>query len=153
MNKEVLHFEELQYVASYPEGYVKGRKYPVIIFLHGAGTRGNDITPLIYNPYFKITEKNKHFPFVSIAPLCSENTWFDMFEKLKQFIKKILTEEYVDPSRIYLMGASMGGYATWQLAMYAGMFYSHSPYLWRWHVLECRTSCEHTDMGIPWRTR
>ena len=58
MNKEVYRLGDLQYVVSYPRGYVKGKQYPTIIFLHGAGTRGNDINPLIHNPYFKITENN-----------------------------------------------------------------------------------------------
>lgn len=117
MNKEVLQFKGMQYIVSYPKGYVKGEKYPVILFLHGAGTRGNDIEPLINNPYFQITDSHREFPFITIAPLCSANTWFDMFEILEQLVQKLVTEEYVDQKKIYLMGASMGGYATWQLAM------------------------------------
>ena len=117
MNKEVYRLGDLQYVVSYPRGYVKGKQYPTIIFLHGAGTRGNDINPLIHNPYFKITENNENFPFVTLAPLCSKNTWFDMFEILEQFVRKMITEEYVNSQKVYLMGASMGGYAAWQLAM------------------------------------
>ena len=88
MNKEVRQFKGIQYIVSYPKGYTKGEKYPVILFLHGAGTRGNDIKPLLHNPYFQITDANQEFPFITIAPLCSANTWFDLFEVLKQFVQK-----------------------------------------------------------------
>ena len=40
-----------------------------------------------------------------------------MFEQLKRFVLKIADEAFTDTERIYLMGASMGGYATWQLGM------------------------------------
>ena len=40
-----------------------------------------------------------------------------MFERLKSFVNKIIDEPFCDKNRVYLMGASMGGYATWLLAM------------------------------------
>ena len=107
----------MKYVIQFPENYTVGKKYPVILFLHGAGSRGNDIDKLLNNPYFKITSEHENFPFVSVAPQCSENTWFDVYETLKSVVLNIADKEYVDKNRIYLMGASMGGYATWQLAM------------------------------------
>ena len=117
MISDVFQFKGLQYLVTYPNEYEPGKKYPVIIFLHGAGSRGNDIELLMNNPYFKITKNKEKFPFITIAPLCSENTWFDMFEILTKFVKEIVREEYVNLNKVYLMGASMGGYATWQLAM------------------------------------
>ena len=117
MTEEVLKFKKLNYVIRFPKEYEQGKRYPVIIILHGAGYRGSDIERLKENPYLVITGKNADFPFVSVAPQCSENTWFDMFETLKEFVKHIVSESYVDVKRVYLMGASMGGYAVWQLAM------------------------------------
>ena len=117
MNISFFQFEEMQYLIRFPDGYKIGQKYPVIILLHGAGGRGNDIDILVNNPYFKITDKYSDFPFITIAPQCSENTWFDMFEQLKRLVRKVATEAFTDKERVYLMGASMGGYGTWQLAM------------------------------------
>jgi len=54
---------------------------------------------------------------VVIAPLCSENTWFDLWERLMGLAKHTASLPFVDNSRLYLVGASMGGYGTWQLAM------------------------------------
>ncbi|MBQ6875574.1 MAG: prolyl oligopeptidase family serine peptidase [Lachnospiraceae bacterium] len=114
---EIQQFENVRYVTNFPEEYSGKEKYPVILFLHGAGSRGNDIKKILNNPYFKIIREHERFPFISVAPQCSENTWFDMFETLKRFVLNIAGEEYADENKIYLMGVSMGGYATWQLAM------------------------------------
>ena len=117
MRKEEFVFEEMKYIVSYPENYNEDLKYPVILFLHGAGSRGSDISLLKTNPYFTITDALGDFPFVSVAPQCYENTWFDHFETLKRFVLYIRDCNFADKSRIYMMGASMGGYAVWQLAM------------------------------------
>ena len=119
---EVIDMQELQlgklrYLITFPEGFSDEKRYPIILFLHGAGSRGSDIRNLISNPFFKLTEKHERFPFVCIAPLCSENTWFDLWEHLEKLVVEIAGLPFADQNRIYLMGASMGGYATWQLAM------------------------------------
>ena len=115
--KKVKCFEKMQYVVSFPRQYREGNKYPIIIFLHGAGSRGENIDLLLDNPYFKLTEEHQEFPYITIAPQCFTDSWFDLFETLERFVHQILEEQFTDPERIYLMGASMGGYATWQLAM------------------------------------
>ena len=112
-----LQLGKLRYIIKYPDGFSSEKKYPVILFLHGAGTRGDDISKLVSNPFFLLTEKRENFPFVCVAPLCSENTWFDMWEHLEKLLGEISSLPFVDKDCIYLMGASMGGYATWQLAM------------------------------------
>ncbi len=110
-------FHNIRCLLKKPKGFACSKKYPVLLFLHGAGTRGNDISKLPRNPFFKLTELHRDFPFVTIAPLCEEDTWFDAFDELKLLVKDILELSYADNDRIYLMGTSMGGYATWQLAM------------------------------------
>ena len=117
MKYEVSQFEHIQYITRYPNDYEPGKKYPVIMFFHGAGGRGTDINVIINNPYFKITDEYTDFPFITVAPQCSTNTWFDMFPTLKRLVLKTVNEEFTDKTRVYAMGASMGGYATWQMAM------------------------------------
>lgn len=114
---ETRTFENLQYVIRFPKDYDENRKYPVILFLHGAGLRGKDITPMYGNKFFELTEQHTPFDFVCVAPLCEETCWFDVFEQVKKFADHIYNESYTDKSRFYGMGNSMGGYATWQLAM------------------------------------
>lgn len=117
MNIEKHQHNNLQYLIKYPENFDKTKKYPVLLFLHGAGTRGKNIELLFQNPYFLLTEKLEDFPFITVAPLCSENTWFDLWNELKELIITVTKSNFTDVERIYLIGASMGGYATWQLAM------------------------------------
>lgn len=117
MKKQISEFQGMQYIVSYPHRYDKNEKYPIILFLHGAGSRGNDIKALLNNPYFCITDNFTDFPFITIAPLCHANTWFDIFETLQKFVYHCIKFDFADISKIYLIGASMGGYATWQLAM------------------------------------
>ena len=114
---DFLTFEGMQYIIRRPEGYREGEKYPVLLFLHGAGTRGSDIRVLENNPFFKLTAQHADLPFVTVAPLCHSETWFDLFETLKRLVGAIQTADFADPDRIYLIGASMGGYGTWQLAI------------------------------------
>ncbi len=114
---EVKVYQGLTYVVKYPSNYKAGQKYPVIFFMHGAGSRGTDVEVLKDNPYFKNIEKYENFPFISVAPQCHANTWFDLFQTLQTFICHICQQEFADRERIYMIGASMGGYATWQLAM------------------------------------
>ena len=109
--------KELNYLIRFPDGYTEGERYPVIFFLHGAGSRGNSLDHLLKNVYFSYTEQHKGFPFVTVAPQCSDNTWYDMLHLLKELLAITAESDFADPERIYLMGASMGGYATWQLAM------------------------------------
>lgn len=114
---EIKQFEKLTYLLKFPKDYKEGEKYPVIFFLHGAGGRGDDIEILKTNPFFSITNKYEDFPFIVAAPQCCTNTWFDAFETLKRLTLAIYNSDFTDRRHFYAMGASMGGYATWQLAM------------------------------------
>ena len=114
---EVKEFERMQYLVRYPEGYEEGKRYPVIIMLHGAGSRGTNFYTLRGNDYFTVTEQFEDFPFITVAPQCHANTWFDLFETLRGFTEMIAYSGFCDESRLYATGQSMGGYALWQLAM------------------------------------
>ena len=117
MNTEKLRFEKLNYIIRYPKSFNAGKKYPLLFLFHGAGNRGNNIDDLYENPFFQITGSDEDFPFVCIAPQCHKNTWFDLFETLERFVREMVGKDFADKERVYVIGASMGGYATWQLAM------------------------------------
>lgn len=110
-------FQSLRYLVRFPKEYREGERYPVILALHGAGYRGEDLNVLAQNPFFTCTQTLSDFPFVLVAPQCHKNTWFDLFETLISFVDHVLSLPYTDPERLSVMGASMGGFATWQLGM------------------------------------
>ncbi|MBO5355867.1 MAG: prolyl oligopeptidase family serine peptidase [Clostridia bacterium] len=112
-----LTLDGLRYLIRYPKDYKEGERYPVLFFFHGAGTRGKDMNKLLSNPFFTHIEAHEDFPFIVVAPLCTENTWFDLFERLEKLVKETVAADFADSSRVYAIGASMGGYATWQLGM------------------------------------
>ena len=109
-------FEGIKYVVSKPESFKENLEYPTVIFMHGAGTRGDDINQVFNNPFFQkgniLLEKT-----IIYAPLCDQDTWFDMFEGLRRFARYVYEHKNTDITRVYLVGASMGGYAVWQLMM------------------------------------
>lgn len=125
MSFKEMKFEDLKYLVQYPEDYTEGKKYPVVLFLHGAGSRRQDFEKLRVNP-FLVTKNLLHERAVLYAPLCNADSWFDIFEHLRRFAKYLSKKDDTDENRLYLVGASMGGYAVWQMAMsdpelYAGL--------------------------------
>ncbi len=116
MTNEIRSFNELKYIIRFPDGFKEGERFPVLLFLHGAGTRGDDIGVLQGNVYFSHTAKHRDLPLITVAPQCNRNTWFDHFDTLKKLVLEIISWSFTDPDRIYLMGLSMGGYGAWALA-------------------------------------
>jgi predicted peptidase len=109
---------EMRYLVYLPEGYgEKGKKWPLIIYLHGAGERGDDLEKVKCNGWPLLIEQSKKFGFIIVAPQCPLNDWWtDYTKELKNLTDYIKTEYNVDSSRVYLTGLSMGGFGTWRLA-------------------------------------
>ena len=113
---EVLRYKELDYVIRYPEHFSTEKQYPLVIYLHGAGGRGRDIEVIKNHSFFSTSEKFCK-DVVTVVPQCYADTWFDIFEQLKDYIIAMVNMECVDSDRVYVLGASMGGYTTWQVGM------------------------------------
>ena len=108
----------LRYVYRLPAEMKEGEKYPAILFLHGAGTIGNDLDVVVNHRFFGYADR--FAPGAAIfMPHCDGGLiWPDRYERLENFTGQvILGAPFVDPSRVYVVGNSMGGYATWQMAM------------------------------------
>jgi predicted peptidase len=118
-----------------PPAIEPGRRYPLVVFLHGAGERGRDNEKqLKYLPTW-MTEpalRERH-PCFLLAPQCREDErWVDISWADKKStpqgppttdmlaviagLNAAIAAEPVDPGRIYLTGLSMGGYGSWDLA-------------------------------------
>lgn len=107
----------LRYLISLPKGYQnKGpKKTPLLLFLHGAGERGDDLKLVKKHGPPRLIEEGRSFPFVVVSPQCPSGQWWKM-DPLRALLDHILACHNVDRSRLYLTGLSMGGYGTWALA-------------------------------------
>ena len=109
---------ELKYLLFLPDGYEKtaGKKWPLMLFLHGAGERGTNLSRVAVHGPPKIVQDRKDFPFILVSPQCpAGKTWSN--EALLGLLDEVIERENVDRSRVYLTGLSMGGYGTWSLAI------------------------------------
>ncbi len=111
------NFEGLKYVISYPEDFCEDKKYPLVVFLHGAGTRCDDIEVLKRNNCFVNIQKRQSRGFILLAPLCSVHNWNEVMQTLISLVDNVRNQSFVDNDRVYLTGNSMGGYGTWEFAM------------------------------------
>ena len=116
--KERSGTEQLNYLLSLPDGYEKNtdKKWPLIVFLHGAGERGSDISKVKMHGPPMMVENGKKFPFILISPQCPTGSWWS-YEPVLGLIESIESNYRVDSKRILLTGLSMGGYGTWDLAI------------------------------------
>lgn len=96
-----------------------GRKWPLILFLHGSGERGGDVNRVRAHGLPKQIETQPDFPFIVVSPQCPANThWGYHFDALIALLDDITASYPVDDERVYLTGLSMGGAGAWNLAAF-----------------------------------
>ncbi|MEZ6130934.1 MAG: PHB depolymerase family esterase [Planctomycetaceae bacterium] len=107
----------MNYLLSLPENYESQEAWPLILFLHGAGERGDDLEKVKVHGPPKLIAAGKALPFIVVSPQCPENLWWEPIE-LTALLDAVVKTYKVDPDRIYVTGLSMGGFGTWRLAAY-----------------------------------
>ncbi len=117
-----------RYLFFLPAAYNADRKrWPLILFLHGSGERGNKVDLVKRNGLPKIVEQQPDFPFIVVAPQLPAMEWWSP-EILGALLHEVQRKYRVDANRIYVTGLSMGGYGTWQLAVaYPSRFAAIAP--------------------------
>ncbi len=122
----------LPYRLLVPAKIEEGKKYPLVIFLHGAGERGTDNEKQLVHGIPDFVKNREKYPAFVIAPQCPANKkwaevdWSakthtlpkepsDPAKLLLALLETFIKEKPVDSKRIYLTGLSMGGYGTWDL--------------------------------------
>jgi predicted peptidase len=118
--------------------------FPLVIFLHGSGERGNDNEAQIKHIADLFLDPNNRgkYPCYVVAPQCPTGEWWANYkgkptitaeptrtmQLVIALIEKISKEFPIDSSRIYITGLSMGGFGTWDLlARYPGKFAAAVP--------------------------
>jgi predicted peptidase len=138
-NGETLNYRQLI------SDYDPVSKYPLVIFLHGAGERGDDNEAQLKwgVKNFASDQNMKMHPSIVIAPQCPENMdWSNFSEEdmsllssptkpmklLRELINQSIQELPVDTNRIYITGLSMGGYGTFDaISRYPNLFAAAVP--------------------------
>lgn len=130
--------DTLNYRILFPKDFSEDKKYPVVLFLHGAGERGNDNESQLIHGSSLFLENRENFPAIVIFPQAPKDDYwakvkvnrdtipfqFD-FENEKpatrslqlvmDLMEDMLRENFVDTSRIYVGGISMGGMGTYEI--------------------------------------
>lgn len=129
-------FGDLNYCEYMPEIKAE-KKVPLILYLHGAGERGNNNESQLKHTINKVIfhgSPSKFMDAVVIAPQCpsklfwtnadhangvynlSQSPETEILKKVMSLVREYLSYDYIDKDRVYVVGLSMGGYATWELA-------------------------------------
>ncbi len=102
-----------------PLNWSANKKWPVILFLHGAGERGNDNMSQTNIGIGAFLRKHHDLPAVVVLPQAAEGKWWtdpDMELYALHALDEAMKRWSGDPDRIFLTGISMGGYGTWSMA-------------------------------------
>lgn len=116
--KMTTNFEQkvsLNYLLALPKDYDEKEKWPLLMFLHGSGERGDNLELLKKHGPPRLIEEGKEFPFIVVSPQCPSGIRWKT-NALVALIDEVIKNYNVDENRIYVTGLSMGGYGTWKLA-------------------------------------
>jgi predicted peptidase len=108
----------LRYLLFLPKEYGKdpARKWPLMLFLHGAGERGDDLWKVTVHGPPKLARNDRNFPFILVCPQCPTGDHWHA-DALAALLDRVIETHAVDTHRVYLTGLSMGGYGTWHLGL------------------------------------
>ena len=131
--------DTLRYRELLPENYNSKQKYPLVLFLHGAGERGSDNqTQLAHGSKMFTNPVNmEKYPAIVLFPQCptnyfwaferrpegrfdantfpANNTISSIMQTVKNLLDKYIASGSVDTDRIYIIGLSMGGMGTFDM--------------------------------------
>jgi predicted peptidase len=134
--------DTLRYRMLYPVNYDAGKKYPLIVFLHGSGERGNDNeAQLIHGrKLFADSANRQQFPAIVIFPQCPKTDFWSRIRPepnkqdslgkfsfpsdqpigpslnlVSRLLDSLVAAKMVNTKKIYLGGLSMGGMGTFEL--------------------------------------
>lgn len=137
----VYNNDTLPYRILLPLNYDASKKYPLILFLHGSGERGNDNeAQLIHGSKLFLRDSiRQNYPAIVIFPQCRQQSYWSNVHRfedkhgeerfvyqtggqptldmdlLQRLLKKIIKEYPVEKKQIYVGGLSMGGMGTFEV--------------------------------------
>ena len=141
-------FGDLNYCA-YAPAVEKGQKVPLVLYLHGAGERGSNNQSQLKHTIVKVVKHGGTSEFMNavvLAPQCPKGKYWtnanhangtyllaetaetEILTSVMALVNEYLSYDYIDVDRVYIVGVSMGGFATWDLvARYPDVFAAAMP--------------------------
>lgn len=130
--------DTLNYRILLPKDFNSANKYPLILFLHGAGERGDDNQKQLVHGAELFYKMSDSFPAIVIFPQCPQpDYWANVsvdrstqplslnfsinkapttsMSLVIQLVENLLTKPYVNEQQIYVGGLSMGGMGTFEI--------------------------------------
>lgn len=105
----------LRYMRYLPPSYEDSEElFPLVIFLHGAGERGDNLDLVTLHGWPRYAREGTEYPFILISPqLPADHHWCGQVNTLNGLLDHLLSTLRVDPKRVYVTGLSDGGTGTW----------------------------------------
>ncbi|SJZ65673.1 alpha/beta hydrolase-fold protein [Sediminibacterium ginsengisoli] len=130
--------DTLRYRILYPEHYRPSKSYPLIVFMHGSGERGNDNGAQLLHggDLFAKDKIRDHFPAIVVFPQCPKDSTWSRFKRgndpsgftflteetppvpqllLKNLMDSLRNNGHADRKRIYLGGLSLGAIGAYDM--------------------------------------
>ncbi len=108
----------IRYLLYLPQEYEQKSEWPLLLFLHGAGERGEDLELVTTHGPPRLIADGQHLPFIVVSPQCPKGRVWDPAQ-LVALLDAVCERCRVDADRVYVTGLSMGGFGTWNLAAHA----------------------------------
>lgn len=107
-----------RYLLYLPKAYAAdpARRWPLLLFLHGSGERGDDLARVKVHGPPKLLDGRDDFPFVVVSPQCPDGERWQA-DALAALLDDVTGRLRIDPDRVCVTGMSMGGRGSWDLAM------------------------------------
>jgi predicted peptidase len=105
-----------RYLLHLPKGAEAGKKkWPLLVFLHGRGERGDNLNRVKAHGPPKFAEK-KDMQFIVVSPQCPKSDLWWKPKIVAGLVDEVIAKHSVDKERVYLTGLSQGGFGTWATA-------------------------------------
>lgn len=108
---------DLPYLLHRPRDHAAREGWPLVLFLHGSGERGDDLSLVAREGLPRRLADGLDLPAVVLAPQCPQgHVWAQHFDALMALLERVVEAERVDPERVVVTGLSLGGASACHLA-------------------------------------
>ena len=108
----------LRYLTYPPPCVADQRRWPLIVFLHGSGERGDDLSLVKRYGAPRYLEDGLQVPAFVAAPQCpAGQRWELLVEDLERLVSHLVATLPVDEGNVLLTGFSLGGFGAWAWAL------------------------------------